>query len=479
MFSALKIVSSSIKLKYKENGKKKINTLLKNQKKFFYTGKTRDISFRINTLKKMYGMIEKHESEIMNALYKDLHKSNTESFTSEIAYVQKEIKHIVKHLKKWNKPEKIGVPLINKPGKGYIQYEPYGISLVISPWNYPFGLLFTPLVGAVAAGNCVIAKPSELCEHTSRLINSIFKANFSENYIAVVEGDAEVTQNLIQKDVDYIFFTGSTSVGKIIMKSATEYLIPVTLELGGKNPCIVDHEIDMNVTVRRIVWGKFFNAGQTCIAPDYLLVHERIKDIFLDTLGAVIHEFYGENVRESNDYSRIINEKHFKRLTSLMKEGNIVAGGKKDIDSLFIAPTVITDIGDKSALMQEEIFGPILPVLFYRDLDTEITKLRNKPKPLALYFFSRNQQKQQRVLTHTSSGSVCINGTIHIIMSPKLPFGGVGQSGMGQYHGKASFITFSHKKSVLKKSFFGDIKALYPPYKTPIKFLKKVIKRMY
>jgi len=458
---------------------KKINSLLRNQREFFHTGKTRDISFRINTLKKMYGMIEKHESEIMNALYKDLHKSNTESFTSEIAYVQKEIKHIIRHLKKWNKPEKIGVSLINKPGKGYIQYEPYGISLVISPWNYPFGLLFTPLVGAVAAGNCVVAKPSEISEHTSRLIHSIFKANFPENYIAVVEGDAEVTQNLIQKDVDYIFFTGSTSVGKIIMKSAAKYLIPVTLELGGKNPCIVDSDIDMDVTVKRIVWGKFFNAGQTCIAPDYLLVHEGIKDIFLDTLIAAIHEFYGENVRESNDYSRIINKKHFNRLHNLMKDGKIVEGGEKDIDSLFISPTVITDITCNSEIMQEEIFGPILPVLFYRDLETEIRTLRNKPKPLALYFFSRNRQKQKSVLTQTSSGSVCINGTIHVIMSPKLPFGGVGQSGMGQYHGKASFTTFSHKKSVLKKSFFGDIKALYPPYKTPIKFLKKVIKRMY
>lgn len=458
---------------------KALHTLLTKQKQFFYTGKTREISFRLNTLKKIYDSIEKYESEIMEALYRDLHKGKTEVFTSEIVYVQKEIKHQMANLKKWSRPRKIGVPLINKPGKGYLQYEPYGTALIISPWNYPFGLLLTPLVGAVAAGNCVIAKPSELSEHTSRLVSSIFKENFPENYMAVVEGDAEVTQNLIQKDIDYIFFTGSTSVGKTIMKSAAEHLIPVTLELGGKNPCIVDHEIDMNVTVKRIVWGKFFNAGQTCIAPDYLLVHKEIKDIFLDKLVATIHEFYGENVRENQDYSHIINEKHFKRLTYLMQEGTLNTGGCKDIDHLFISPTVITDMDDDSALMQEEIFGPILPVLFYDNLDGVITKLRNKPKPLALYFFSRNQQKQKRVLTHTSSGSVCINGTIHLIMSPKLPFGGVGQSGMGQYHGKVSFITFSHKKSVLKKSFFGDIKALYPPYKTPIKFLKKVIKLMY
>ncbi|MEJ2627500.1 MAG: aldehyde dehydrogenase family protein [bacterium] len=458
---------------------KKINTLLNKQKDFFNTGKTRDLSFRLDILKKLYDIIEVHESEIMTALYKDLKKGETESYTSEIAYVQKEIKYIIKSLKKWNKPEKFSVPLINQPGKSYIQYDPYGIVLIISPWNYPFGLLFTPLVGAVAAGNCVVAKPSEQSEHTSRLIVSLIRQNFPEEYITVVEGDAEVTQNLIQENIDYIFFTGSTGVGKLIMKSAAEYLIPITLELGGKNPCIVDYEINMDVAVKRIVWGKFFNAGQTCIAPDYLLVHQEIKNEFLDRLIAMIHNFYGSNIKENQDYSHIININHFNRLSDLIKEGSIVTGGEKNIDSLFISPTVITDISDGAKIMQEEIFGPILPVLFYENLESVIIKLKGKPKPLVLYFFSKNKNKQKVVLTQTSSGSVCINGTIHSIMSHKLPFGGLGQSGMGKYHGKASFTTMSHKKSVLKKSFYGDIKAVYPPYKTPIKLLKKVIKFMY
>ncbi len=458
---------------------KKINTLLNSQKNFFQTGKTRDISFRINTLKKMYDIIERHENEIMTALYNDLHKSETESYTSEIAYVQQEILLMIKHLKKWSQPWKVSIPLINQPGKSYIQYEPYGITLIISPWNYPFGLLFTPLIGAVAAGNCIIAKPSEISEHTSQLMYSLIKQNFPEEYMAVVEGDAEVIQNLINKKIDYIFFTGSTRVGKIIMKEAAEYLIPVTLELGGKNPCIVDFDIDMDVAAKRIVWGKFFNAGQTCIAPDYLLVHQKIKNAFIKKLITTIHDFYGENVIENKDYSHIINEKHFYRLSDLIKEGNIIAGGIKDSDRLFITPTVISEINHDAKIMEEEIFGPILPVLFYENLDREVKKLRDKPKPLILYFFSKNKKKQKTILTQTSSGSVCINGTIHSIISHKLPFGGIGQSGMGQYHGKASFTTFSHKKSVLHKSFFGDIAAVYPPYKVPLKILKKVIKFLY
>ena len=458
---------------------KKINIILNKQKDFYNTGKTRDLSFRLDILKKLYEIIEVHESEIMTALYKDLKKGETESFTSEIVYVEREIQYIIKYLHKWNRLQKVSTPLINKPGKSYIQHDPYGIALIISPWNYPFGLLFTPLVGAIAAGNCIIAKPSEIAEHTSHLVAWLIQKNFPEEYMAVVQGGPQLTQKLINKNIDYIFFTGSSRVGKLIMQQAGKYLIPVTLELGGKNPCIVDYDIDIEVVVRRIVWGKFFNAGQTCIAPDYLLVHSKIKDIFLERLIATINEFYNGNIKENTDYTHIINKKHFTRLSDLLKGVNIVTGGEKDSDELFISPTVVIEPKHDSLLMQEEIFGPILPVLFYDQLNTEIMKLQKRPKPLILYFFSRDKKKQNTVLMHTSSGSVCLNSIIHSLMSHTLPFGGIGKSGMGQYHGKTSFTTFSHKKSVLKKFFFADMSLFYPPYKGSLKMIKKVFKLLY
>jgi acyl-CoA reductase-like NAD-dependent aldehyde dehydrogenase len=456
-----------------------INILLLKQKSFFNSEKTKDISFRIENLRKLYKLIEKNETLIMDALYQDLHKSQTEAYTSEILFVLKEIEFIIKHLKKWNKPQKVRTSLINFPGKNFIQYEPYGITLIIGPWNYPFGLVFSPLAGALAAGNCAIIKPSEISKNTSKVICNLINENFPDEYLFAIEGDATVSQALINEHTDYIFFTGSTNVGKKIMKSAADHLIPVTLELGGKNPCIVDSDINLDVTARRIIWGKFFNAGQTCIAPDYLLVHREIKDKFLEKLKSTLEEFYPKILEDNQDYTHIINQEHFIRLSSLLNEGKIVAGGEKNQLKLFISPTIITDIDYNSKIMDEEIFGPILPVLTYDNLENEIYRLKSMSKPLSLYFFSNDKNKQERIIVGTSSGSVCINGTIHTIMNNRLPFGGVGLSGMGNYHGRASFETFSHKKSVLKKSFWLDLKAMYPPYKTKLDILKKIVKWLY
>ncbi len=444
------------------------------QKKYFHSGRTKSIEFRISMLKKLKKIIEQNEQDILRALSNDLHKSITESYTSEISYVLKEIRFFIKYLNKLRKKERVRTPFINKPGKSYYQYEPYGTVLIISPWNYPFALLFSPLIGAIAAGNCIIAKPSEISKHTSNLIYRILSENFDKEYIAVVEGDAESVQALINDQIDYIFFTGSTSIGKIIMKSAAEYLIPVTLELGGKNPCIVDSDVNIEVAAKRIAWGKFFNAGQTCVAPDYVLLHRDIKDKFVEQLITTIKHFYTEK-----DFTHIVNDFHFDRLTKLMAEEKIIEGGICKKENLYISPTLITDINHNSKLMDEEIFGPILPIIIYEDLELEIKKLNASPKPLVLYYFSNDKVKHDKIINMTSSGSVCINGTIHILLSTELPFGGVGESGMGRYHGIESFETFSNKKSILKKSFWGDLKAVYPPYDTPLKILKKAIKFLY
>lgn len=458
---------------------KNINELLNDQKKFFYTGKTKEVFFRIETLRKLKNLIIENESEIMDALFKDLHKSKTESYTSEIAYVLKEIDFAIKNLKNWNKPQKAKTSLINQPGNSFVIHEPYGIILIIGPWNYPFGLIFSPLIGAISAGNCVVLKPSEISGKTSEVIADIINKNFPESYLSVIEGDASVSQSLINENIDYIFFTGSTQVGKKIMQAASEYLIPVTLELGGKNPCIVDKDIDFKITAKRIVWGKFFNAGQTCIAPDYLLIHNDIKDEFLEILKETMEQFYPKINNDNLDYSHIVNHKHYNRLEALMLEGNIIIGGDKNSKELYISPTVITDLDFNSKIMKEEIFGPLLPLIPYKNLDDEINRLKTQPKPLALYFFSKDKNKQQKIISETISGSVCINGTIHTIMTNKMPFGGVAQSGFGYYHGKSSFETFSHKKSILKKSFKFDLKSVYPPYKTKLSILKHFIKRLY
>ncbi len=455
-----------------------IATIFEQQRKFFQAGQTLDLAFRLEQLKKLKQAILEHQDEIIAAIRADLYKPDFEAYATEIGVIR-EIDYTLKHLKFWVKPQRVNLPIDQLPGKAEIQSEPLGIVLIISPWNYPFQLAFSPLVGAIAAGNCAVIKPSEISEHTSKIIAKLVAKIFTPDYIAVIEGGVEVSQQLLQQKFDHIFFTGGTAIGKIVMEAAAKQLIPVTLELGGKSPCIVDHDIDLDETAKRILWGKFLNAGQTCIAPDYLLVHQQVKSALLEKFQTYLQQFYGNDPALSPDYGRIINAKQFNRLVDLLQaEGNAdrrIIGGQFDAETRYIAPTLITGVDGDSPLMQEEIFGPILPILEYQEIEEAIAQIQQQPKPLALYLFSRNSQLQQQVLQQTSSGGVCINDTIMQVGVPALPFGGVGNSGMGRYHGKASFDTFSHQKSVLKKTFFKDFDWRYAPYQNKFRWLKWLI----
>jgi aldehyde dehydrogenase (NAD+) len=451
-----------------------ISNLVRQQRSFFGAGNTKEISFRLEQLKSLKQAILANQTAIIAAMKADLNKPVFEAYGFEIG-VLKEIDYAIKHIKAWTKPKKVATPLEQFPSSAVIYPEPLGVVLIISPWNYPFQLMISPLVGAIAAGNCAILKPSELAPHTSRALADLFQKNFAPDYIAVVEGGVETSQLLLQEKFDHIFFTGGTAVGKIIMAAAAKHLTPVTLELGGKSPCIVDTDINLEHTAKRITWGKFINAGQTCIAPDYLLVDKTIKKDLVENIKNCLQEFYGKEPENSPDYARIISQKHFSRLAAFLNDGEIIAGGKTDPESLYIAPTVIDNISADAAVMQEEIFGPILPIIEYNSLSEAIAFVNERPKPLALYLFSKNKDYQERVLRETSSGGVCINDTVMQVGVPDLPFGGVGLSGIGSYHGKASFDTFSHQKSVLKKSFLMDLKWRYAPYEGKLDLLKRIL----
>jgi len=454
----------------------KIKNIANEQKDFFATNKTKDISFRLKQLEILKKAIEANEDKIIKAVKADLGRNETEAYISEIAPVLSEIDYAVKNIKKWAKAKKVKTPFILFPAKSYVYPEPYGTVLIISPWNYPFQLSLSPLVGAIVSGNCAVIKPSELAPNSARIITDIVGNNFVHSYISAVEGGVDETQELLSQKFDYIFFTGGTRVGKIIMAKAAENLTPVALELGGKSPCIVDKDIDIKIAARRIVWGKYFNAGQTCTAPDYLLAHKSIKAKLLDEIKKNIEEFYGKDPIKSYDYARIINERHFDRLSELLKEGNIIAGGKASRANRYIAPTVIDNISWDYKIMQDEIFGPILPVIEYENLDDIIKIINNRPKPLALYFFSKDKARQIKIVEEISAGGVSINDIMAHIQNMALPFGGVGDSGIGAYHGKASFDIFTHYKSVCKRMFIAEPKIKFPPYKTPLKYLKKIIK---
>ncbi len=447
-----------------------------NQRNFFQTGKTKDIDFRFQQLKSFKKVIIEYEPAIFKALKADLNKPELESFATETVLILKEIDYAIKHLKTWTKPQTVAVPVQLLPASARIYPEPLGVVLIIGPWNYPFQLIIAPLVGAISAGNCAILKPSELAPHTSRIVCEIILKHFDPAYIAVVEGGVETSQQLLAEKFDHIFFTGGTAVGKIIMEAAAKHLTPVTLELGGKSPCIVDSDINIELTARRITWGKFINAGQSCIAPDYLLVNKTIKENLLDAIQGCIQEFYGDNPANSCDYGRIINNKHLERLVNLLKDGKIRIGGETNLSERYIAPTVIDRVSLTDSVMQSEIFGPILPVIEYTDITEAIAIINSRPSPLALYLFSNNKNLQQQVLQQTSSGGVGINNTMMYMSVSSLPFGGVGNSGIGKYHGKASFDTFSHYKSVLHKPFLLDFKFLYPPYKGKLSWLKLLLK---
>ncbi|TLS36133.1 aldehyde dehydrogenase [Pseudalkalibacillus caeni] len=452
------------------------HSLLLKQKDYFAANKTKDVSFRLHQLKKLKKAIQNYEAELIKALKTDLNKSKTEAYMTEIGIIYEEINFVVKHLKDWAKPKTVKTPITHVGSKSKIYPEPYGSVLVIAPWNYPFQLAVAPLIGAMAAGNCAVMKPSELTPETSRVLSRLVQDTFDEEYISVVEGAVETSQALLKEDFDKIFFTGSTAVGKIIMEAAAKTLTPVTLELGGKSPCIVHKDANLELAAKRIVWGKFLNAGQTCVAPDYLLVHHEMKESLLEQMKITIREFYGENALQNENFTHIVSERHFDRLSNFLSDGNLVVGGKTERSSLIIEPTILDNISWDDPVMEDEIFGPILPVLTYKNVGDAIEQVNSRPKPLALYVFSEEEEIQQTVIDHISFGGGCINDTVYHLSSPYLPFGGVGASGMGAYHGKGSFDVFSHEKSILKQTTRFDIPLRYPNTKNALKKLKLIFK---
>lgn len=455
-----------------------VDKIIEDHYKFFESKKSRDIDFRINQLRSLKSAIKKYEYKIYEALYKDLGKCEFESYTTEVGFVLSSISHTIKNLKKWAKKEKVKTPLYLFPAKSFIISEPYGTVLIIGPYNYPFQLLIEPLVGALAAGNCVVLKPSENVPNLSRVITEMITETFPKEYIRSVEGGIETNTSLINGTFDYIFFTGSAQVGKIIMEAAARNLVPVTLELGGKSPVIVDESADIRVAAQRIIWGKTINVGQTCVAPDYVVVNNKVKDDLIKELRVQIQSFYGKDAIESKDYGRIVNDRHFLRLKNILdKEADkIICGGKVNREKRYIEPTLI-DASWEGAAMSEEIFGPILPIISYSNLDEVIGKIKRLSKPLALYLFAENYKVEEKVLEEISSGGACINDTITHLANPELPFGGVGNSGIGAYHGKESFKTFSHRRSVVRKTTKINIPIVFPPFnKKNLDNVKKLMK---
>jgi aldehyde dehydrogenase (NAD+) len=435
-----------------------------------------DIKYRKESLKKLLHIITKHEEAIIKALYDDFKKPAFEAVLTETNYVISDLKETIKNINSWAKPKKVSASLLNFPSSDYIYSEPYGHVLILAPWNYPFQLALCPLVAAVAAGNKVTLKPSELTPHTAAIISKIIIETFPVKEVVVVTGDATVAAELLKKRWDYIFFTGSVAVGKIVAKAAAENLTPVTLELGGKSPCIVDETANLELSARRIVWGKIINAGQTCVAPDYILVHHKMKDTLVKFLILEIEKALGTNPEESPDYARIINLKNWERQLSLLENQETLFGGKSNKESLYLAPTLLDEPKMDSKVMQEEIFGPILPILSYKtkaDIEKIILSFE---KPLSLYLFTQNKSFVDEVLQKYSFGGGCVNDTVIHLVNNKLPFGGVGNSGMGAYHGKLSFDIFSHKKAIVKRGTWLDLPLRYAPYKDKLQTIQKLLK---
>ncbi len=450
--------------------------VVQRQRTFFQSGATRSLEFRREQLRKLQDALATHESALIAALHSDLRKSPTEAYVTEIATVLSEIRHGLRHLAAWMKPRSRRTPPLVWPAHGFVQPEPYGVALIIGPWNYPLQVLVSPLVGAMAAGNCAVIKPSEFAPHTAAVITQIMSEIFPEQYIAVVQGDQQTGEALLREKFDTIFFTGGTHVGRVVMAAAARHLTPVTLELGGKCPCLVCADAPMDTTARRIVWGKFMNAGQTCVAPDFIVADRRVRPALVEAMKRALREFYGDEPQKSPDYGRIINRKHFDRLMGYLGSGQIVHGGQHDARDLYVAPTLLTDVPADAPVMQEEIFGPILPVLEFDKLDDALAMLRDQPSPLALYLFTRDREAQQRVLAETRSGGVCLNDTVTHMVGKDLPFGGLGESGFGAYHGRASFDCFTHQRSVLRRSFAFDSKMRYPPPRVTLATLKRAFR---
>lgn len=441
-------------------------------REFFDKGATRDVACRIGRLKALRRVITKQMEEINAALWSDLRKSSGEAYLTEIGVVLGEIDYHVKHLRRWGKPRRLATPLAFCPSKSRIMYEPYGVVLIIAPWNYPFQLLLEPLIGAISAGNCVVLKPSPFAPATAEVIKKIVAAVFEPGHVAVFDGEGDVVEQLLRERFDYIFFTGGPRFGQHVMEMAAKHLTPVTLELGGKSPCIVGRGANVEIAARRTAWGKFINAGQTCVAPDYVFVHEDQQAEFVEAVRLAVKRFYGDRPYESPDYPRIVHREGTERLARLMhSSGQVVVGGEVNVEEKYIAPTVLIDVESDSPIMREEIFGPILPVLTYREIDDVIRFVNRREKPLALYYFGPEREARE-VLNRTSSGGACVNDAIVHLANPRLPFGGVGMSGIGKYHGKASFELFSNLRSVVKSFTFFDNHFRYPPYKH-LNLLKK------
>lgn len=457
----------------KETTEDVIVQILAGQHIFFATQQTKDINFKLTQLKKLRQIIIQNEQNIEHALWEDLHKSPEESYLTEISIVLGEIDNHIKHLKKWSRPKKVNTPIHLLPSSSKIIYEPLGIALIVSPWNYPFQLIMNPLIGSISAGCCTIMKPSPDTPNVATLIEKMIVENFESNYISVVQGGKDTNTILLAQHFDIIFFTGSPKVGKVVMKAAAENLTPVILELGGKSPCIVDADADIDIAAKRITWGKLINAGQTCIAPDYLLAHESIKDELLNKIAENINSMYGDNIKSSRFYGRIINDGAVDRLKGLLNQGKIHTGGTVDAADRFISPTIIDEVKPDFEIMQGEIFGPILPVMTFKKIDEAIDYINENEKPLAFYYFGKNKEAKE-VLAKTTSGGACVNDTLLHIGNHHLPFGGVGNSGMGSYHGKRSFLAFSHKRAVFTSPTWFDLSAKYIPFKH-FKLIKKFI----
>ncbi|MFD1739060.1 aldehyde dehydrogenase [Bacillus salitolerans] len=458
-----------------ESIERNIQRLIQKQNEFFFTKQPKSVDYRIQLLYRLRAVLIENEQQIMNALQKDLNKSEFEAYATEVGILLKEISFITKRLKNWAKPQRSKTPVTHVGSSSYVIPEPYGVVLIIAPWNYPFLLAFSPLIGAIAAGNTAIVKPSELTPNVSSVIQSLVEQAFEEEQVAVVQGGIKESQVLLQQRVDYIFFTGSVAVGKVVMSEAAKKLIPVTLELGGKSPCIVHQDANLDLAAKRIAFGKFTNAGQTCIAPDYLLVQSSVKEAFIEKLTASIKELY-EDVFHNPNYVKIVNERHFDRLVSYLDDGLIIFGGQSDKEKRIIEPTILDQVDMNSPVMTEEIFGPIFPIIEFQDINESICIIQQKEKPLALYLFSENEAVQKEVTTKLSFGGGCINDTLMHIATPYLPFGGVGESGIGSYHGEYSFSTFSHYKSVLKQTTKVDLPFRYPTFKHGLTLLKKLLK---
>jgi aldehyde dehydrogenase (NAD+) len=441
-----------------------LGALVSRLRSAFESGRTRPLSWRREQLRRMKKMLKEREDDLLGALAADLGKPRVEAWVSDIAIVINEIDHALKHLKSWTKPEKVWTPLAQRPAKARIEREPLGVALIIAPWNYPVQLLLSPMVGAIAAGNCVIGKPSEVSAHTSATLARLVPEYLDPEAVAIVEGGVPEAQALLSERFDHVFYTGNGQVGRIVMEAAAKHLTPVTLELGGKSPVIVAADADLDVAARRVTWGKFLNAGQTCIAPDYALVAREVEEPFVERVAKVVGEFYGADPKTSSDYARIVNDTHFRRLEAFLGDGTPALGGETDAEQRYIAPTVLRDVTPDAPVMREEIFGPVLPILPVADVDEAIKFVNERDRPLALYVFSGSSATQDRVLGRTASGGAGINATVLQVAVPDLPFGGVGASGIGAYHGRAGFETFSHRKGVLAKSTRVDPAFAYPPY---------------